>query len=156
LASYRHLHGLVRSKEPRSFFSVGLSFLPLLKGILQNLDENHSRSAGRVTSPVNFAPSRPDFSLPLTPEILSTLKNRYVIIGGSLAFCLLPTARYEWQKDLVASVAFGKKRVDFRWRDCFRPDCLPGMERLLDAEGQRFVSAPASRRKDQGHGGSGR
>jgi|GEM_PF-6248322 len=65
------------------------------KGTLQNLDENHSRSAGRVTSPVNFAPSRPDFSLLLTSVILPALKNRYVTIGGNLAFCLLHTARYE-------------------------------------------------------------
>jgi hypothetical protein len=33
------------------------------KGTVQNLDENHSRSTGGVTSPVNFVPSRPNFSL---------------------------------------------------------------------------------------------
>jgi len=29
--------------------------------------------------------------------------------------------------------AYGKKELDFRWRDCFCPGCLPGMGRL-DAE----------------------
>jgi hypothetical protein len=31
----------------------------------------------------------------ITSEILPALKNRYAIIGGNLAFCLLPTGRYE-------------------------------------------------------------
>jgi hypothetical protein len=95
LASYRHLHELVRSKEPRSFFFGGLSFLPLLKGILQNLDENHCKTAGRVTSPVNFAPSRPDFRCPLTPEILPALKNRNVISSGSFGILLAQYSPHE-------------------------------------------------------------
>jgi FtsZ-binding cell division protein ZapB len=66
-------------------------------------------SSGRVTSPVNFVPSRPDFSLPLTSEILTVLKNRYVIIGGNLAFCLLPTAAMNDKKTWWQVLPIGKK-----------------------------------------------
>jgi hypothetical protein len=58
-------------------------------------DENPIRNDGTVIVPVNFTHSRPDFPLPLTSEILPALKNRHVISGGHLAFCLLPTPRYE-------------------------------------------------------------
>jgi hypothetical protein len=65
------------------------------KKTVHNLNENHSKSSGRVTSPVNFALAIPIFRCPLTSEILTALKNRGVIISGNLAFCLLFTSRYE-------------------------------------------------------------
>lgn len=65
------------------------------KNTVHNLNENHSKSSGRVTSPVNFALAIPIFRCPLTSEILTALKNRCVIMSGNLAFCLLLTSRYE-------------------------------------------------------------
>ena len=79
------------------------------QGTLYNLDENHSRSAGRVTSPVNFTRGHPDFSLPLTSEILTALKNRCVIIGGNLAFCLLLQLAMNDKKTWWQVLPLGKK-----------------------------------------------
>jgi Bacterial SH3 domain len=62
-----------------------------------------------VASPVNFAPSRPDFSLPLESEILTALKNRCVTVGDDLAFCLLNTARMNDKKTWWQVLPLGKK-----------------------------------------------
>ena len=67
------------------------------------------QGSGRVTSPVNFVPSRPDFSLPLTSEILPALKNRYVIIGVNLAFCLLDTVAMNDKKTWWQVLPFRKR-----------------------------------------------
>ena len=63
--------------------------------------------------PVNFAPSRPDFTLPLTSEILPALKNRYDIIGGNLAFCLLPQPAMNDKKTWWQVLPMGKKGAIF-------------------------------------------
>jgi Bacterial SH3 domain len=79
------------------------------KGTLHNLDKNHSRSAGRLTLRVNFAPSHPNFSLPLTSEILTALKNQCFIIGGDLAFRLLDTVAMNDKKTWWQVLPFRKR-----------------------------------------------
>jgi uncharacterized protein YgiM (DUF1202 family) len=63
----------------------------------------------QITSPVNFPLAVPIFRCLLTSEILPALKNRYVIIGGNLAFCLLLTAAMNDKKLWWQVLPMGKK-----------------------------------------------